>query len=168
LKELVVQLPTPYILTSDFNAHNQIWGSTTADQSGRETEALISADQEITLLNTGSPTRFNIYNGSTSSIDLSFCSSSLSHALAWHTSSELYSSDHFPQIISFPLVTSSSASSYSRWILSKACWTNFTEAANLEPIKKCSTVDDMNEKMTQIIMEAALQNIPKTSNNFTR
>lgn len=44
LKELLVQLPTPYILTGDFNAHNQIWGSATNDQSGHEIEALISAD----------------------------------------------------------------------------------------------------------------------------
>jgi len=50
LVQLISQLPTPYIITGDFNSHNEIWGSLTTDKRGKTIERILK-DDNITLLN---------------------------------------------------------------------------------------------------------------------
>ena len=107
LLDLLNQLPRPFILTGDFNAHNPLWVSIKLDNKGKEIESLLNLSDTI-LLNSGLPTRLDIYSGSFSSIDLSFCSSSLTPVLNWTMGPDLYSSDHFPQVID--IITSSLSS----------------------------------------------------------
>jgi hypothetical protein len=45
-------LPTPYIIISDFNSHNVIWGSILTDPRDKIIENILN-DDNITLLNTG-------------------------------------------------------------------------------------------------------------------
>ncbi len=93
LHQLITQLPQPYIITGDFNAHNIIWVSNHTNNRGAVIESFFT-ETDIILLNTGAPTHFNVYNGNTSSIDLSLCSPNIAQLLYWSTCSNLYSSDH--------------------------------------------------------------------------
>jgi len=61
LQHLIEQLPKPFILTGDFNAHNGIWGSLHTDNRGATLETLLCSSR-IALLNSGHPTRFNIFS----------------------------------------------------------------------------------------------------------
>lgn len=38
LAQIISQLPSPYIITGDFNSHNEIWGSLTTDKRGKSIE----------------------------------------------------------------------------------------------------------------------------------
>ena len=76
LQSLMDQLPSPFILLGDFNAHNPIWGGDILDDKGKIIEDIIH-DNNIVLLNDGTMTYHNIYFNSYSAIDLSICSSDI-------------------------------------------------------------------------------------------
>lgn len=58
ITDLLGQIPSPRIILGDFNAYNTIWGSPTTNKRGSILEKLIE-DNNLAILNTGSPTRFN-------------------------------------------------------------------------------------------------------------
>ena len=49
-------MPTPVILTGDFNAYNTMWGSEVTDSRGQIIENVI-ATNELNVINNGAPTR---------------------------------------------------------------------------------------------------------------
>ena len=98
LSNLVSQLPTPFILLGDFNAHSTIWGNNSNDARGDDVEKLIS-DFNLCLLNDKTHTFVHSGLGTTSSIDLTICSPSLYLDFQWQVADDLYSSDHFPIIL---------------------------------------------------------------------
>jgi len=100
MEHIIQQLPTPFILLGNFNAHNPIWGSTKTDPRGKEIEKLLDKDN-IALLNDSTPSHINLANGNFSCIDLAFCSSSLAHRIEWKVLPDIFSSDHFPIKITF-------------------------------------------------------------------
>ena len=65
LKHLTDQLPNPYLLLGDFNARNLMWGDNIVNRNGREMATFLS-EEDVTLLNDGSGTRFNIQTGTSS------------------------------------------------------------------------------------------------------
>lgn len=69
LNNLFTQLPTPYIISGDFNAHNILWGSQHTDRKGKLIESSIE-NFDTVLLNDGSPTYFCTRTGKFSSNDL--------------------------------------------------------------------------------------------------
>ena len=73
LEDIIVTLPAPLILSGDFNNHHTLWGSTKPDRRGKTIENLLN-NQDLILLNTGSPTHFSTRNGKTCAIDLTFSS----------------------------------------------------------------------------------------------
>lgn len=54
IEHIIQQLPTPFILLGDFNAHSPIWGSIKTDARGKEIETLLEKDN-IALLNDSTP-----------------------------------------------------------------------------------------------------------------
>ncbi|KAL4126314.1 hypothetical protein QTP88_010536 [Uroleucon formosanum] len=82
IDQIIQQLPTPYIIFGDFNAHSSLWGSAKTDPSGKEIEKLLEK-VNIVLPNDVSPTHINIANGNLCCIDLTLCPSSLAHRLEW-------------------------------------------------------------------------------------
>ena len=76
LQNLIDQLPSPFILMGDFNAKHVLWGESTCDRWGNLFEQLLD-NNDIVLMNDGSPTTFDVYHNSSSAIDLSICSSAL-------------------------------------------------------------------------------------------
>ncbi len=167
LRQLINQLPTPYILTGDFNGHNTIWGSTSTDPRGAILEDFIDSNNLI-ILNTGSPTRFDAYSGSFTSIDLSICSPSLATHLQWSISEDLHSSDHFPQIIHIQSPTNNYSQFSQKWCLSRADWNHFSQTVDLSDVYNCTSANSMVDILTTSIITAALSNIPLSSPSSQR
>ena len=71
LTSLVEQLPTPYILLGDFNAHSTVWGSRKTSRRGRTIERLLDK-KSLCLFNNGTPT-FLCRSGRRSALDLTIC-----------------------------------------------------------------------------------------------
>ncbi|GFV89362.1 putative RNA-directed DNA polymerase from transposon X-element [Trichonephila clavipes] len=94
LQELIDQLPSPFILLGDFNAHHWLWGCQDVNSRGKVEKILTELD--LTLLNDGSNTYFHSPTQSLSTIDLSICSPSLLLDLTWSVLGNPLGSDHFP------------------------------------------------------------------------
>ena len=94
LWDLIRQLPPPFVLLGDFNAHNPLWGGSRVDRWGSIIGDVLD-DGSVSLLNDGSATRFDLVNNSSSAVDLSLCSPSLVLEFVWSVRDSLYGSDHF-------------------------------------------------------------------------
>ncbi|WP_419585739.1 hypothetical protein, partial [Thiolapillus sp.] len=55
LEHLIQQLPAPFVLVGDLNAHSPLWGDVRQDSRGQMVEKLLN-DYSLCLLNTGEPT----------------------------------------------------------------------------------------------------------------
>lgn len=73
IEDLVDQLPSPFIVMGDFNAHSLLWGSQDVNSRGKTVERLLT-ELDLALLNDGSPTYFHSPTQSFTAIDLSICS----------------------------------------------------------------------------------------------
>jgi hypothetical protein len=73
----ISQLPTPFVLLGDFNANHIVWGSDLNDHRGVHIHDL-SSRLNLLLLNSGANTHFSLASGTSSALDLTFCSPGLS------------------------------------------------------------------------------------------
>ncbi|VDI24363.1 Hypothetical predicted protein [Mytilus galloprovincialis] len=94
LKNLTDQLPSPFILMGDFNAHNPLWGSKTHNAKGKIIEDFVS-QEGLCIFNDGSNTYLHPGNGSYSSIDITICDPSRLLDYSWRVHDDLCGSDHF-------------------------------------------------------------------------
>jgi hypothetical protein len=92
---IISQLPQPFILLGDYNAHSDLWGNQGLDRSGSIIENFLNSN-EICLLNNGSPTYMHPGNGGLTAIDLTFCSPSIFQDLEWSLLRDQHGSDHWP------------------------------------------------------------------------
>lgn len=164
LVDLVSQLPPPFLLLGDVNAHNTIWGSATTSGKGRDFERLIRR-LDLCLLNTGEPTHFSIAHGTYSSIDITLCSRALVPLLQWGVHDDLCNSDHFPIIVTLP--NQRAIELPSRWLLRRADWPTFTARAVFAE-DTFESVDDHTIHITNGILAAAEETIPSSSGNSRR
>ena len=72
IQNLIDQLPQPFILLGDFNAKHTLWGETHCDRWGYIIEELLD-NNDVLLMNDGSPTRHDVFHATDSAIDLSIC-----------------------------------------------------------------------------------------------
>ena len=92
LEHLIQQLPAPFVLVGDLNAHSPLWGDVRQDSRGQMVEKLLN-DYSLCLLSTGEPTyRHHNYN-SFSVPDVSICDPSLTLEFDWLTHKDLCGSD---------------------------------------------------------------------------
>src|SRR6266576_1187985 len=161
LENLLNQLPSTFIITGDFNAHCPIWGSTSTNNRGNILSKLLIA-QNIHLLNNGSPTQFHLSNGTCSAIDLSFCSSTIAHRFLWQPETDLYFSDHFPLKITILGQQKMSYQKFPKWIVEKANWSKFQNEL-VFPQNYSGNIDSDVESLTNTILQAAINSIPKSS-----
>ena len=159
--DLFQQLPTPFLLTGDLNAHNTLWGSRTTDKRGKDLETVFT-DNNLCLLNDKSSTYLHPATGTYSSIDLSICSPLLLLDFDWKVGNDLCGSDHFP--IFLTNLKDLPEEDSQRWKLNKADWdqykllceSNFSE----------ETFEDLVDPIahfTNILQNVADRAIPKTS-----
>ncbi|KAJ8048354.1 hypothetical protein HOLleu_00632 [Holothuria leucospilota] len=98
LDMLVHQLPTPFLLLGDFNAHSDMWGCTNTNQMGGIIESVLAAS-DLCLLNDGASTYIHPASGSRSAIDLSICSPAILMDLQWRVNDDQCGSDRYPLLI---------------------------------------------------------------------
>lgn len=157
LKNLLNQLPKPFILLGDFNAHLTEWGSFKNDRWGKAMLELIN-ENKLKLLNNGSSTKISINHTSMSAPDLTIASNDYVSGLTWETDIDSRGSDHFPILMK----TDSNPQNRKqkpRWKLDKANWKQFrTELITKLPIEEEHSIS----KITKTIFEAASNSIPKT------
>ena len=162
LDELIEQLPSPFILLGDMNAHNINWGNSSTNNKGEKIEKLLS-DHDLCIWNDGSPTYIHPATGSFSAIDLSICSPSLFLDFKWEVHDDLCGSDHFP---TFLHSTNKQDSGYiPKWKLKKANWSEFRQLCELEltPEFVVKIKEDSDETFTSTLHSIAEKTIPKTS-----
>lgn len=141
----------PFIIAGDFNAHHSIWGSHKDDRRGKIIESIVS-DQELIILNDGSPTFVHPSNrtgmqSSTTSIDLTLCTAELADKLNWVVSQDQHGSDHFPILIG----TSPSNKRHrtAKWKIHEANWEVFerTLEDTIQPSNSYSVNDAIRAKL---------------------
>ena len=163
LEVLCNQLPPPFVLVGDFNAHNPLWGSSRKDTRGALIERFLLSTG-LCLQNSTAATHFSSSTRTFTSIDLSVVHPTLFPLLSWRVIPNPYGSDHFPIVLDFlnPPVTLPVRSP--RWRFDKADWAVF-EQTSLLAISSLHqlSVDRATEHITKHILEAALLAIPMTS-----
>lgn len=179
LKNLVRQLPKPFILVGDFNSHNPLWGSEKIDARGKAVESWLD-DTDLVILNSNEPTHHNLSSGTFSCIDLSICSASISHMVEWTVENDLYDSDHFP--LNIRLINGSDSNRLPiapvrppNWNFKKANWALYTDMLN-DIFKNLPTpnpslntdVDTVVTSLGAIIESAADHAIPRSSGKIVK
>ncbi|GFW23121.1 putative RNA-directed DNA polymerase from transposon X-element [Trichonephila clavipes] len=130
LQELIDQLPSPFILLGDFNAHHLLWGCQDVNSRGKIVEKLLT-ELDLALLNDGSNTYFHSPTQSFSAIDLSICTPSLLLDLTWSVLGNPLGSDHFPVVISYATPIACATLLQPRWKFDQADWETFRTQADI-------------------------------------
>ena len=158
LKNLINQLPQPFILTGDFNSHNPIWFDYKLDERGKIIENFI-LENNISLLDENKYTYMN--SKTRSHIDLTLVTPDLCREFCWDTYDCLCNSDHLPILIeSFDKYPDEEKK---RWNFEKANWARFKLLANFEkPISDFRNIDKLYQYIVDTIKSAAEQSIPVT------
>ena len=161
LLNLIQQLPKPYLLLGDFNGHSPVWGSDHSSTRGLLLENIF-LEQDLCVLNEGSPTYFYSPNGTFSCLDLSVSDPSLVLDFEWSVHNDLHGSDHFPVILSSSL--SEPVSITKHFLFKKANWDLFTLKVNNELNEEIVlNSEDPAGKITSIILDSAKLAIPTSS-----
>ena len=145
-----------------------MWGSARVDSRGTLVERLLLSSN-LCLLNTKSPTFFSEAHNSYTCIDLSISSPSLFPCLSWKVLENPFGSDHFPilveSLVSFPTLLKRMP----RWRLDKADWELFSSSATLNAaLFSVLSPDDATAYVTEKIIQAAEQSIPRSSQTLPR
>ena len=103
LPNMLSILPQPVLIVGDFNAHHSLWDENVmeADTDGKKVERLIINDNYCCLNESETNTYFSKTHGKMSTVDLSICSPSIVDCFEWNVANDLYTSDHYPIIISY-------------------------------------------------------------------
>jgi len=166
LDTLIQQLPAPFVLLGDFNAHNVLWGSNHISDRGHKIEDFISR-HDLCLYNTKTPTYLHPGTGTYTCIDLTICSPSLLLDYEWKVADDLHSSDHFP--ISLVNLNSTIDEVIPQWNLKKADWVKFEILCKTRLNEDTVfNVNDPIQLFTSILIEIAEDTIPKSSTNCKR
>lgn len=161
LKDITNQLPKPFIICGDMNAHNTIWGSVHTDPRGKNIEQTY---QDETILNTGSPTHFSLAYGTFSAIDLSICNPEFYPELTWETLPDLNGSDHFPIIITYlnGNNTQNTPNQTKKWKLKEANRIEFGNALRTKNHTLTITETDSANTLIQILTDNLKQAASET------
>ena len=162
LTTLISQLSRPFLICADANSRHYLWGSDQCDRRGTTWEQVIRSES-LNVLNDGCPTRMDDYTGLWSHIDITLSTSDIGQYLTWHTSDELYSSDHCPIYVMCDIQqrTSVPPTTHHRWNLKKANWTDFAEKCD---IHFDETAGESNcATMTKCIVDTARDTVPLKS-----
>ncbi|GFY12027.1 putative RNA-directed DNA polymerase from transposon X-element [Trichonephila clavipes] len=164
LKNLVDQLPAPFVILGDFNGHSTLWGSVKTNPRGRQIEQVLS-DHCLCLLNHEEPTYFHEPTRSFHTLDLAICSPSLFPNLNLSVEKDLYNSDHFPVILSHDSDTGGKTFSPT-YSYSRADWALFTQLAVIpDAMVKTERVDTAVQEVINVLITAADLSITKVSSH---
>lgn len=100
VENLLSHLCRPCVVMGDFNSHHRSWGSSISNTLGNDLLDIIN-NQNLCVLNDGSPTRRTEPLINKSAVDLTITSPSLASSISWKTIASTHGSDHFPIILQF-------------------------------------------------------------------
>jgi len=155
LTSLLQQLPPPFILMGDFNAHHPLWGRSKLNLRGQVVENIL-LHNNIPILNSKQSTYIYPATGSLSNINLTLCSPSIAIDFSWNLQSDTYGSDYFPIFLSTNKSTSSPYLQY--WKINKADWPKFSQSCEHSVDNNISTIEQFSDTLVTI----ANKTIPKT------
>ncbi|KAI5756508.1 hypothetical protein M8J77_025578 [Diaphorina citri] len=159
LLDIINQLPRPFILCGDFNAHSPLWGSRHYNPRGKALEAIILLEEIHVLNKFECPTYLHPGSGSESVIDFTLCNSTLAPKLEWNVYPQ--DSDHHPIVISFCINPTPETNFLPKWKLNKADWAKFTALAEFS-IDENLSVQEQVQEFTNKLLFAATESIPKS------
>lgn len=156
ITSILNQLPQPYIIVGDFNAHSKTWGSEKTFGKGKIIDEILTSSN-ATLLNTGKSTYLCPATGNLSNIDLSFSDPKTSPNLEWDVLESLYDSDHFPILITSQNKDEEVPFSHERWKLKSADWESYSTKIHedIQSLQHTEDIDIMYSNFTKIIIDAA-------------
>ena len=160
LNDLVRQLPAPFILLGDLNAHNTLLEGNSTDPRGDNVQNFI-LNNSLCLWNDKSPTYLHPGSGSFTSIDLSICHPSLFLDYQWFPHETTCGSDHFPLILQ--VCISVVAERAPRWQLHRGNWALFKELCLKELPKIAEPAADLIQPFAAALDNIATRSIPKSS-----
>ena len=164
VKDLIDQLPRPYLLVGDFNAKHPAWDlENPADARGRIIQNLI-VEESIGLLNQGRPTHYHVQTNSLSAIDLCLSSVGILGDFQLEMDEDLHGSDHFPMYLTKAEYLPQQG--VPRWLINRANWERFSEVTqSITDIPDCEPREFYN-KVTNKIIEGATETIPKSDGYY--
>ena len=161
LNDLTVQLPIPFIILGDFNAHNPLWGSPDTNHRGQIIEDFIAGNC-LCILNNGDNTYFHEPSRTFHAIDLIICSPIIFPYFIFSVSNDLHSSDHFPLFLSYHDFNHNNHK-IPRYTHDRADWNTFTINAIITHAMTEGDINTAVNVVTKNIIKAADLSIPKSS-----
>lgn len=163
-ENLIDQLPAPYLLAGDMNAHHPLWGSARANPRGRLIEKFLLSSGAC-LFNKKHATFFSATHNTYSAIDLALGSATLFPLVEWSVVLNPYGSDHFPVTLTSthsPAIPTSST----RFREEGADWKKFEEMSELSYTSvQHLEIDQATDIITSHIIDAAYSSIPRVPVN---
>ena len=161
IRDIIRQLPRPFILLGDFNGKHPLWDlQNPSDHRGRDIEALIMEESLAILNHDGKATHYHIQTNKESVIDLSLCSLDIATDFHQDVDKDLHGSDHYPVYLTAKEFLPQQNNP--RWLQNQANWTLFTELADqVELIISDNPLHNMNS-ILKIVKEAATASIPRS------
>mgnify|MGYP004573409177 CR=1 FL=1 len=149
------------LITGDFNARHNDWGSPINNSKGNTLSKFINQNNLI-LLNDGSPTHFSTHNTFTH-LDITISTSALKIHCDWTILNDLYGSDHFPiKTTLFPLTNPEIEHFRPKFLIKKADWTKFEFKSQIYNLEQNYSVNINKESanIKRIILKSANDSIP--------
>jgi hypothetical protein len=164
LARLLTQLPKPYIITGDINAHNRRWGSRSTNNRG-DMIAKIADKHGLNILNNGDPTHISFASRTETAIDVTLITPDIHPEIEWYVHGETFGSDHYPTICRFT-EPNPKATKRPGWRTKTANWEGYQETLT-EILRKIGEKPTI-EEITSAIHESATKNVKRTSQEITQ
>lgn len=166
-ENLISQLPQPYMVLGDFNAHNTLWGDSQCDARGRLIENFLLSTGTC-LFNKKEPTFYSTRHNKCSAIDLTIGSPSLLPHFEWSVIKNPYGSDHYPIILH--TAEQLGHNTYPpRWKLESADWQRYRELSYVSRNSINSlSIDGAVSYITAVIIGTATNCIQQTHGSATK
>ena len=168
LPNSIPNIQEDFLLVGDFNAHNPLWSSncTDSDTNGTVLEQVM-INNNLCILNDGDVTTYySKAHGTYSSIDLSICSGNIVDKFEWNVLDDLYSSDHFPVLITTLGHTPNPP--IQRFNTNKADWDSYKfHTSQIPPYDNTIDHNETAEYLTNFVKNAAEKAMPLTSATAT-
>ena len=156
---LIEQLPKPFLLLGDMNARHHLWGEPVDNEKGKLFERLL-LEEDISLLNSESPTHYHQQTNTFTTIDLSICSSDCYPDFTHQVTDSLRGSDHYPILLD-KIQTPEAEEPNLRFKTERADWKKFKLLTNnYIPPESTENIDETIEHLNSFIMQAATESIP--------
>ncbi|XP_048775373.2 uncharacterized protein LOC125679964 [Ostrea edulis] len=157
--------PTNTIYLGDFNIHHPVLGANKKDKAGEDVIQWVD-DQNLVILNDGSPTGIDPNTGNTTALDVTIVPHTISATSDWIVIQDPCGSDHLPIISNFSLTPYMETITLPKsWVYAKANWAKFAHILSAIQVDQIAdnNIDKYLDNINKAIFQAAEHSIPRTS-----